>query len=209
MSNHKGRAESQVTGAIQPCGSEESGWVSVIESNGAKVLVDATITLVAGESVRNLNIHRADFFKGAANVLLIFRLQTIIRRAAGGILEIADSHVRVDTAKRCLRFAHSGRTEGGQKRPARIQAKSGKVIDSSPPTGLPPPAGCKPGQAAIAWSIVATPHFASVVLMALVAAVSFKKRESPTWLASMVNGKCKLRLRMKSTERTPPFTISR
>src|SRR5450631_3304739 len=101
MGNLKGCAEPEIIGAIQAAGPEESGRISVIESYGAKVLVHTAITLVAGESVRDLNVHGTNFFEWAANVLLIFRLQTIVSGATGRVLEVTNSYVRVNAGKRC------------------------------------------------------------------------------------------------------------
>src|ERR1700742_2764267 len=75
----------------------------------------------------------------------------------------------------------------GQGKPPVASPPESRPLDAKSEIVAPPPPGCKPGHAAIAALIVATPQAFSVAAIAACAFGTFRNRASPTLLVSVPN----------------------
>ena len=123
--NFEGSTKPELMGAIQSGRAKERSGVAVVECYGAEVLVESAVPLVARQSIRKLQVHRGHTPEGVAYILFIFRLQAVVNRTARRILEVSNTHVRINTRKSRTGVrsqAESWSAKAKQERSARVQS---------------------------------------------------------------------------------------
>src|SRR5580704_638240 len=128
MRNLHGETKLERVSTIQRTWSREVTGVVEVGRYGAEELVVATVANEARQRVGSDQVHRRKPWHRICQLLFVRHLQRIVGGAAFRNLEVANTHIAVDTAKGRAAQVSRPRAEGV----AGIQPITGKVVDVCP-----------------------------------------------------------------------------
>ena len=144
MGKVKDGSEFKLVGAILQRGAHEGGGTAEIPSVRGEMLIIAVIAFEAGQRVIDLKIDILNAAERIRHLQPVFALQTVVHRAAHGIVHVQIADVRIDTWEGSALIGADPAVPGGRataviavEHGARIEAEAGEVVDAGAPAADP------------------------------------------------------------------------